>query len=334
MNLVGFFQVVTNIHPCFAWLGPDNDFSEKMIDHTRMNSHAVPLVKPNNQHIVWVNIHRVNPCEFLFLQREKSVPAFLSLKLGKECKDGQQVCAESPALSPPGHPKPNQNTAPFNTSQKNLQDATAQRHELPDPNVKLRGQSKSSSGLTETSGCGMSRGTSHRQNNVSFACESRKRQNFKVRFDEIPTQMSQGSKEGNFPHISGTARPLEEPELQPDVERRPTEMNAQLRTAETGGSDLILAGASVELHNDLSKRDKVLQGSTSHPRVLPRLPVPSGRGEGGALALLELQDSFSKSAVHRSFSSSVTGAAISLSDSVATGRKHNFFGINCYYLRG
>lgn len=147
--------------------------------------------------------------------------------------------------------------------------------------------------------------------------------------------MSQGSKEGNFAHISGTARPLEEPELfLSDVERRPTEMNAQPRTAETGGSDLILAGASVELHNDLSKRGKVLQGSTSHPRVLPRLPVPSGRGEGGALALLELQDSFSKSAVHRSFSSSITGAAISLSDSVATGRKHNFFGINCYYLRG
>lgn len=273
----------------------------------------------------------VNPCEFLSLQREKSLPAFLPSKLGKE---GQQICVESSALSPPGHLKPNQGTAPFTKNQKNLQDATVQRNELPDPNVKVRGQSKSSSGLTDASGSGRSQETSHRQNNVSFACESRRRQNLKVRFAEIPKQMSQGSKEGNFPHISGTARPLAEPELQPDEENRPTEMNAQPRTAERGGCDLILADAAVELHNDLSMRDKVLQGSASHPRILPRLPVPTGRGEAGALALLQLQDSFSKSAVHRSFTSSITGAAVSLSNSVATGRKHSFFGINSYYLRG
>lgn len=64
MNLMVFFQVVTNIHPCFAGPGPANslkmdDFSEKVIDHARMNSHSAPLVKPNNQHVVWVNIHSV-----------------------------------------------------------------------------------------------------------------------------------------------------------------------------------------------------------------------------------------------------------------------------------
>lgn len=266
-----------------------------------------------------------NPCEFLSLQREKSIPAFLSSKLGK---DGQQIGAESSTLSPPRHLKLKQGTAPFTTNQKILQEATAQRHELPDPNVKVFCQSKSSSGMKGTSGSGRSQDTSHRQH------KKEKKKHFKVCFDEIPTQMSQGSKEGNFPHISGTAWPLEEPQLQPDGEKRPTEMISHPKTAETGGSDLILADAGVESHYDLSKRENVSQGSASHPRVLPRLPVPSGRGEAGAGALLELQESFSKSAVHRSFTSSVTGAAVSLSNSVASGRKHNFFGINCYYLRG
>lgn len=324
----------------FAGLGPASpltmdDFSEKVIDHARMNSHSALLVKPINMLFEsTLTVCTSKPCEFLSLQREKSVPAFLSPKLGKECKDGQQICAESWALSPPGHLEPKQGTAPFTTSQKHLQDATAQCNELLAPNVKVHGQSKSSCGSTETSGLGRSQERSHRQNNASVACESRKRQNFKVRFDEIPTQMLQGSKKGNFRRISGTARPLEEPELHPDEEKRPAERNAHPRTAERGGSELILADASVESHNDLSKWAKVLQGSASHPRILPRMPVPSGRREAGALALLELQDTFSKSAVHRSFTSSITGAAVSRSDSVATGRKHNFFGINCYYLRG
>lgn len=261
-----------------------------------------------------------NQCVFLLPppQREKSIPAFHSSKLGKERKQGQRICAESWTL---GTLKPIQGTDPFTT--------TAQRSELPDSNVKVHGQSTSGSDWTETCGSGTSRETSHRHNNVNIACESRKRQNLKVRFDEIPTQMSQGSEEGISPYFSGTAPPLEESELQPDGERRPTEM-----AEETEGTGLLPADASVEFHNDLSKRDTALQGSASRPRVLPRLPVPSGRGEAGAFALLELQESFSKSAVHRSLSSSITGAAASLSERTAPGRKHNFFGINCYYLRG
>lgn len=265
--------------------------------------------------------------EFLSLQRETSNPAFLSLKLGKECKDGQ-IRAESSALGRPGHLQPNQGPAPFTSSQTNLQ-VSAQRNELPDLNVKVRSQSQSSSGLTGASGPGGSLETSPRQNTVSFAGESRRRQNLRVRFDEIPTQMSQGSKESNFPGFSGTAQPLEEPEVQPCGETRPTETNAPLRTAENRGPDLLLAHASVESHNGRTKQDKA-----PHPGALPRLPVPPGRREAGALALLQLQDSFSKSAAHRSFTSSITGAAVSPSDSVATGRKHHFFGINGYYLRG
>lgn len=64
-ELDGFFQVVTNIHPCFAGLGPANplkmdDFSEKVIDHARTNSHSALLVQANNQHAVWVIIHSVH----------------------------------------------------------------------------------------------------------------------------------------------------------------------------------------------------------------------------------------------------------------------------------
>lgn len=235
----------------------------------------------------------------------------------------QQMCAERSAHGPLGHLNPDQRASPFTTNQQNLPDLrTAQHNEPPDSNI--------------TSGCARSQEIS-----------PRKRENFKVKFDEILMQVSPGSKESNSPHSSGAERPLHQykwappqPELVSEGEKRLTELNTQPVTAARGGSDLILADAGVESHHDPSKRDKVLQGSTSHLRVLPRPPASSRlrlvarRGEAAALTLLELQDSFSKSAAHRSFNSSVTGAAVDLRDSVATGRKHNFFGINCCYLRG
>lgn len=267
----------------------------------------------------------VNPCELLHPQREKSIPVVLPSKPGIELRRGWQICAEGPALSPPGHINPNQG---------------------PDPDVKVHGQSKSCSGSTERRGSGRSRGTSPRRNSISVAGKSRKRENFKVHFDDIPKQASQGTKEDHCPRISGAERPLHMYKHAPprpsepgsDGGKRPTELNATPRRAESGGSDLVLAQEGVELRNGLSKRERVLQGSASH--LLPRPPAPSRlhlpdrRGEAGALTLLELQDSFSRSAAHRSFNSCTAGATVGLKDSVATGRKHSFFGINCYYLRG
>lgn len=268
----------------------------------------------------------VNPCELLYLQREKSIPVVLPPKPGIELRRGWQICAEAPALSPPGHLNPNQG---------------------PDPDVKVHGQSKSCSGSTGRSGSGRSRETSPRRSSISITSKSRKRGNFKVQFDDIPKQASQGTKEDQSPHISGAERPLHlykhapprpsEPES--DGEKRPTELNVSPRRAESGGSDLILAQEGVKLCNGLSKQERVLQGSASRlpprpPAAPSRLHLPDRRGEAGALTLLELQDSFSRSAAHRSFNSSTAGATVSLKDSVATGRKHSFLGINCYYLRG
>ncbi|KAM9722844.1 sperm-associated microtubule inner protein 4 [Menidia menidia] len=54
----------------------------------------------------------------------------------------------------------------------------------------------------------------------------------------------------------------------------------------------------------------------------------------GDLSLLDMQNSFSKSDAHRNFNTSVTRAAANLRDNVVSGRKHNFFGINCNNIRG
>lgn len=240
---------------------------------------------------------------------------FLPAKPRKECKRVRQLCARRWANGPFGHPNPNQSTPPFTTSQRNLQDATARHDELPDSNG--------------TRGSARSQDISHR-----------KRENYKVQFDEIPKQVSPGSKEGNFLHSSGAERSLHlykwapyQPELESE-DKRHAGLNAHPMTAARGGSDLIPADAAV----DLQSSPVVLQGNASHPSVLP--PAPSGLclavrgGEAAALTLLELQGSFSKSAAHRSYNRSITGATVNLRDSVATGRKHNFFGINCCYLRG
>lgn len=225
-----------------------------------------------------------------------------------------QVCGERSAHGPPGHLNPEQSATPLTTNQQNLPDLrTAQHNEPPDSNI--------------TSGCARSQDIS-----------PRKRENFKVQFDEILKQVSPGSKESRSSHAE---RPLHQykwappqPELESEGEKRLAELDTPPVTAAREGSGLILAAAGVESHHDPSRRGQVLRGSASPLRVPPRPPASSGRGGAAALTLLELQGSFSRSAAHRSFNSSVTGAAVDLRDSVATGRKHNFFGINCCYLRG
>lgn len=267
-----------------------------------MNLHSVKIY---NQRSTKSHFTPLTHCELLSLQREKS------------CKRGRQLCAERWARGSLGHLNPNQST-PFTRSQQNLQDATFRHDELPDSNG--------------TCGSARSQDISHR-----------KRENFKVHFDEIPKQVSPGSKEGNSLHSSGAERPLHlyrwapsQPELGFEGEKRHAGLNAHPMTTARGGSDLIPTDARVELHSS----PVVLQGNASHLRILPGPPAPSGlhlavrRGEAAALTLLELQDSFSKSAAHRSYNSSITGATVNLRDSVGTGRKHNFFGINCCYLRG
>lgn len=92
------------------------------------------------------------------------------------------------------------------------------------------------------------------------------------------------------------------------------------------------------------EKGRELPRSISNPCILQRPPVLPGirpvdrvgavGREGAALSLLDLQNSFSKSKAHHSFNSSITRAAVNLRDNVVTGKKHDFYGINCYYLHG
>uniref|UniRef100_A0A3B4XUB0 Uncharacterized protein n=1 Tax=Seriola lalandi dorsalis TaxID=1841481 RepID=A0A3B4XUB0_SERLL len=102
--------------------------------------------------------------------------------------------------------------------------------------------------------------------------------------------------------------------------------------------------STAALEQDKLARVRELSHIISNPCVLPRPPVlpgihpvdrvgTMGRGNS-ALSLLDLQNSFSKSEAHHNFNSSITRAAVSLRDNVVTGKKHDFYGINCYYLRG
>lgn len=107
-------------------------------------------------------------------------------------------------------------------------------------------------------------------------------------------------------------------------------------------------GSHTELMSraDLEKLGHIkdISSSISNPGILPRPPgLPGlhlldragsvGR-DGAALNLLDLQNSFSRSEAHRNFNSSVMRPAVNLRDNVVTGKKHNFYGINCYYLHG
>uniref|UniRef100_A0A8C9X1S7 Uncharacterized protein n=1 Tax=Sander lucioperca TaxID=283035 RepID=A0A8C9X1S7_SANLU len=106
-------------------------------------------------------------------------------------------------------------------------------------------------------------------------------------------------------------------------------------------SNRICIESNVELSlRASSEQEKLAKGrepphSISNPCILPRMDRVGNVGrEGAALRLLDLQNSFSKTKAHRNFNSSITRAAVNLRDNVVTGKKHDFYGINCYYLHG
>ncbi|XP_067094211.1 sperm-associated microtubule inner protein 4 [Osmerus mordax] len=88
--------------------------------------------------------------------------------------------------------------------------------------------------------------------------------------------------------------------------------------------------------------DREFPRSISNPCIQPRPPalasaqqgrktgrVPLGRSHS---SLLELQDSFSKTEVHQRLHSTFQGATADLRLNTSTGRKHQFYGLNCYYF--
>ncbi|KAL3060348.1 hypothetical protein OYC64_014831 [Pagothenia borchgrevinki] len=88
------------------------------------------------------------------------------------------------------------------------------------------------------------------------------------------------------------------------------------------------------MSREASEQEK-LPCSLSKSRIRPRPPVlPGSRPVDRSLCLLDLQNSFSKTKAHHNFNNSVTRAAVNLRDNVHTGKKHDLYGINCYYLHG
>ncbi|KAM6936716.1 sperm-associated microtubule inner protein 4 [Lycodopsis pacificus] len=164
--------------------------------------------------------------------------------------------------------------------------------------------------------------------------EGRERENCKFKLDQSPMQvsLSQISQEANTARISGTEQP-------PDMYTSP------LTREEMGGIELNAKLSSrAASEQEMLAKSRELPRSMSKPCILPRPPVLPGIGpvdsvgtvgrDGAALCLLDLQNSFSKSKAHRDFNCSITRAAVNLRDNVVAGKKHDFYGINCYYLHG
>ncbi|XP_068425820.1 sperm-associated microtubule inner protein 4 [Clinocottus analis] len=150
-----------------------------------------------------------------------------------------------------------------------------------------------------------------------------------------------------------TTSPLSREEMAVDREKSMTELRGG-HLSSVSQPSVVRELAGTESNADLSPRavleqemlaeGRELPGSVSdlcilpRPHVLPGIrPVDRvgtvGRG-GAALRLRDLQNNFSKSKAHRDFNCSISHAAVNLRDNVVAGKKHNFYGINCYYLHG
>ncbi|XP_064817316.1 uncharacterized protein LOC135534108 [Oncorhynchus masou masou] len=118
-------------------------------------------------------------------------------------------------------------------------------------------------------------------------------------------------------------------------------VSPNIRNWRSGGN--LVLGSEMTVNQTLEEQDREWQNreipiprSISNPCIQPRPhALPSTHpGERGRcqLALLELQDSFSKSEAHHLFHSSLQGGAVNLQDNVHTGRKHRFYGFNSFYF--
>ncbi|KAM9352907.1 sperm-associated microtubule inner protein 4 [Symphorus nematophorus] len=347
-------QWISSYQMHYTGSGPANplkidDFKEKMSDLTAMNSHSAPL-------------------------REKSFPVFVPSKPRKGWRRrqgshvGRSTCSPTAAELLNPAPAPDQSIASATINQHRPQEITAKHNEAPDPKQRGQSQSKYSSSSTETQGSELSQEVSRKPQteSKSSACEGRGRENCRVQFDESPMQVSvsQSSQETNAVRITDTERPMDlhshprsHGEMEANGEKSLIELcgkdeasskkeyfKAERNVSGLSQSDVDKDLAGIESHAELLSRAASEQGleilphSISNPCILPRPPVLRGirpvYREGAALSLLDVQNSFSKTSAHHNFNNSITRAAVNLRDNVVTGRKHDFYGINCYYLHG
>uniref|UniRef100_A0A4W6DK98 Uncharacterized protein n=1 Tax=Lates calcarifer TaxID=8187 RepID=A0A4W6DK98_LATCA len=257
-------------------------------------------------------------------------------------------------LNPSSAPK--QGTATATTNQHRPQEITVKHNEAPDLNPKDHGKSENSTGFTEVQSAELSQ-EAHRQQTEckNSVFEDRERENCKVHFDESLMQapVSQSSQEANTAWITDTERspdlynhPLSQGEI--DREKSLTELcdepSCKKQYFKVGRNSFSHSHSAVSKDQADINSHTGLSHNISNPCILPRPPILPGihpvdrvgimGRENAALSLLDFQNAFSKSEVHCNFNRSIAHATVDLRDNAVTGKKHDFFGINCYYLHG
>uniref|UniRef100_A0A3Q3M2E9 Chromosome 16 C7orf31 homolog n=1 Tax=Mastacembelus armatus TaxID=205130 RepID=A0A3Q3M2E9_9TELE len=318
----------------------------------------------NQERTHWLTSYQMDYTgnELFSLQRERSYPVFVPSTPKQGCRRRQQSHVGRSTCSPTAPqllnpcPAPSLSTALTVLHQHRPQEITAKHNEAPDLNPKGHSQSENSTGSTETWAADLSQELLYKQQpeHRSSLYEGKDREDSKVQFDDSLWQvsLSQSGQEANSNQAAETGKyPLSQGEVDADRKKSMIEHSrAQyFKAGRNSSSDSQLAAATDRAGADSHAESKATgEHSTTHsitkPCILPRPPVQTaphpvdrvgslGR-QGVGLSLLDLQHSFSKSEAHRNFIRSITPAAVNLRDNVITGKKHNFYGVNCCYLHG
>lgn len=320
----------------FKGSGPANPlkidgFNEKMSDLLGKTSLCAPLVeKMKNPCQHSTNCRAIltasdaNPSAFSSLQRERSSPAFIPSAPSKGISQRRGQRTSSSASTDLLNPSL---TVDRDTVQHNnpLQDVPVEPHQ-----AVVRHQCAHSSGPVDAQSPLEVSLKQQEMLGKTAACECRKKEKYRVQFDKISRVVS----EDTCTCTGATEQPLDlsnYPHHWPGTQvHRGTSLIESSGEEEHFKSDKIVSSAS----NLVKSRETRQRFRGSHllprPRVLPGIV---GRQEADS-ALLHLQNSFSKTAAHRNFNSSITYAVVNLNDNVVSGKKHNFFGINSCYLHG
>ncbi|XP_039973317.1 uncharacterized protein C7orf31 homolog [Xiphias gladius] len=353
---------ITSYQMHYTGSGPANplkidDFKEKMSTLTGMNSHTAPLRE--RSYPVFVPSKPKEGCR----RRQGShVGGSTCSPINAELLDPSSAPKQGTATATLNEHRPQEITAEHNEAPDLI------------PKGHSQSKNSTGSAEAQSAELSKELSHQQQTECKSSAYEDRDRGNGRVQFDESPLQVSvsRSSQEANTAWIADTERPrdlynrpLSQREIDVDREKSPIELcdepsskkqyfQFQRNSSSHSKSAVAKDQAGIDSYTELSSRAapaqkklaevRELSQGISNPCILPRPPVLPGirpldragtmGGENAANSLLDLQNSFSKSEAHHNFTSSITRAAVNPRDNVVTGKKHNFYGINCYYLHG
>lgn len=162
----------------------------------------------------------------------------------------------------------------------------------------------------------------------SSVYEGRKEEKHRVHFVQIPRAVSE-----DIAACAGATEQHLDPRNYPPHQAR-TQVHRGISLVESSSEHFIKEKIESSTSNLVKSRERRQSFQGSHLlQSPPILPGIVGRQKADS-ALLHLQNSFSKTAAHRNFNSSITYAVVNLNDNVVSGKKHNFFGINSCSLHG